>query len=365
LSILYSVISPVSISLLQDETKGVNDQEETPLFPSLRPSWTEIGDGQLRDNGNRSSGMTTTRQEALNWIGSSGPEVYRLVYQIHFLYSSVYITLLLLFFYPYMFREKSMVVAAVFVLLSLLPCTFLLTTLRQSTANLVMVCNIGIHRKPQTIAQVLRQEKTDRVIRSLVLIQKLQYMATSSKGFIKEPQAPVLSLSQQLQLLNAKRSFDAIDRSGQGQIKVSELTSLMESLGCPITDESFQTIIKILDPNQSGIITLNEFSSFYQHNVLLNDDETRNSHKSLKKLAQQIFSQFDRNNRQSIALSEFKSVLQSFNVDFNVDELGELVNEIDHDNTGFVGVHELEGLLENHRHLFQTYRLPPFPIGFE
>jgi Ca2+-binding EF-hand superfamily protein len=165
--------------------------------------------------------------------------------------------------------------------------------------------------------------------------------------------------------LNAKKSFDAMDRSGNGRIEVSELRSLMEHLGCPITDESFQAIIKILDQNQDGIITLKEFSTFYQQNILLHDEETSHTNKSLKKLAQQIFSQLDKDDSHSISFSEFKSVLQSFNVGFTVDEFGELVNEIDHDNTGSVGVYNFERSLENHRYLFQTYRLPPLPLELQ
>lgn len=304
-----------------------------------------------------------TRQDALHWNGRGRPEVYKLVYQIHILYTSAWVSLLLLYFYPFMFRERSLAVAVVFVVSSLLPYIFLLMTLRKSAANLTMVCSIGVHRRPQIIAQVLREEKTDRVIRSLVLMNKLQYMATSSTGFTKAPKPTKLSLSQQVELLHAKKCFDAMNKSGNGQIEVSELSTLMERLGSPITDDSFREIVKQLDINHDGVITREEFSSFYHHNVLLHDDENKHVHKSLKELAHQIFSQFDKDDTQSLTLSEFKSILESFHVDFSIDEMGELVNELDHDNTGSIGVHEFEDLLENHRYLFQTFRLPP--LSFE
>jgi Ca2+-binding EF-hand superfamily protein len=355
--------SPISFAHSENGTKRDNS-ERAPLFPSNSrlPRWTEIREDQLQSNGSRSSGKKMTRQDALYWSGSRGPEVYRLLYQIHFLFTSAYMTLLLLTFYPFMFREQSLTVAIVFVVLSLLPYALLIMTLRRSTANMTMVCCIGVHRKPQTIAQVLREEKTDRVIRSIVLMQKLQYLAASSQGLSKAPQTPVLNLSQQIELLHAKKTFDAMDKSGNGHIEVSELKDLMDRLGSPVTRDAFEAIVKLLDSNQDGIITLEEFSAFYQHNVLLHDDEHRNVGKSLKELAHQIFEQFDKDDTHYINLSEFKSILESFNVGFTIDEMGELVNEIDHDNTGSIGLHEFEDLLENHRHLFQSYHLPPLPV---
>ncbi|KAG7366363.1 EF hand domain containing protein [Nitzschia inconspicua] len=367
LNILYDMSSPVSLAHLQDGTKRDYDGEKTPLFPSNSrlPSWTEIGEERLPSDSNRSVGKKLTRQDVLFWGGRNGPEVYRLVNQIHFLCSSAYVTLLLLTFYPYMFQERPLPTAIIYIVLSLLPFLFLIMTLRRSAAHVTMVCSIGVHRMPQTIAQVLREEKTDRVVRSLVLMQKLQYLAGSSEGFTKTPTATaVLSLSQEIELLFAKKTFHAMDTSGNGQIEVTELRTLMDRLGSPVTDSSFQAIVMLLDPNGDGIITLEEFTLFYQQNVLLHEDKNeRATNNIMKELAHQIFHQFDKDNTHSITLSEFKAVLETFNVDFTIDEMGQLLNEIDHDNTGSIGVHEFEDLLENHRYLFRSYHLPPLPLG--
>jgi Ca2+-binding EF-hand superfamily protein len=225
---------------------------------------------------------------------------------------------------------------------------------------MTVVCSIGIHRKLQTIAQVLREGKTEHVIRSLVLMQKLQHLAASPGGLKRGPESSNLTLCQEIELADARKIFRAMDKSGDGQLHVEELSTLMKKLGAPTTDDSFQAIVKMLDPNEDGIITLEEFLSFYQCNIRLN--ETHHLSRSLHDLAHQIFAQFDRDNSHSVALSEFKDVIDSFNVDFTIDELGELINEIDHDNTGSIGVHEFEDLLHNHRHLFQAFHLPQLPI---
>lgn len=269
-------------------------------------------------------------------------------------------SLLILAIYPFMVKETTGTEFGFFLILSLIPFGLLFATLRRSAANVTIVCSIGVHRKPQTVAQVLREEKTERVIRSLVLMQKLQHLSKSSEGMTKGPEIITPTLGQEIELVDAKKVFRAMDTSGDGQLDVAELSALMEQLGAPTTDDSFLAIVKLLDPNQDGIITLEEFLSFYQSNILLN--EAHDLEKSLHHLAHQIFYQFDRDESHSIALSEFKDVIESFNVDFSIDEMGELVNEIDHDNTGSIGVHEFEDLLKNHKHLFQTYNLPPLPV---
>jgi Ca2+-binding EF-hand superfamily protein len=360
-NILYCMASPISFSHKQDGTRRDRDEETTPLFPSNSrlPGWTEISDEAIQANGG-SRGKKLTRQDLLHWDGRDGPKTYQLLFQIQLVFTSAYMSLLILSIYPYMARETPLGRFIVFVILSLLPFGLLLLSLRRSAANMTVVCSIGIHRKLQTIAQVLREGKTEHVIRSLVLMQKLQHLAASPGGLKRGPESSNLTLCQEIELADARKIFRAMDKSGDGQLHVEELSTLMKKLGAPTTDDSFQAIVKMLDPNEDGIITLEEFLSFYQCNIRLN--ETHHLSRSLHELAHQIFAQFDRDNSHSVALSEFKDVIDSFNVDFTIDELGELINEIDHDNTGSIGVHEFEDLLHNHRHLFQAFHLPQLPI---
>jgi Ca2+-binding EF-hand superfamily protein len=273
-------------------------------------------------------------------------------------FMSAYISLLILTFYPYMFHKTSAIEFFTFIIVSIVPFVFLLTYLRQSAANMTIVCNIGVHRKPQTIAQVIREEKTDRVIRSVILMKKLQHAAESPEEFNYEEAAPTSSLciSQKIELENAKKRFMAIDKSGDGKLDMAEIHNLMESVGASTTAESLQATIEVLDINHDGSVTLDEFLTFYRNNIIPKEDLADHE---LHHLAHEIFTQFDTDKSRSITLSEFKAAIESFGVSFTIDEFGQLVNEIDHDNTGSIGEHEFATLLTNHRHLFQTYHLPP------
>ncbi len=69
---------------------------------------------------------------------------------------------------------------------------------------------------PQTVAQVIREEKADRVIRSVLLILKLQLAAATiaSTPFTKRDRSSPspLSVDQTVKLSNAGKSFDGRNR---------------------------------------------------------------------------------------------------------------------------------------------------------
>ena len=72
-----------------------------------------------------------------------------------------------------------------------------------------------------------------------------------------------------------------------------------------------------------------------------------------------MFELFDRDGSGTITIGEFKSVLDSFNVGFTVDEIGDLVNELDEQDNGTLSEEEFEEFLEKHKYLFERGSLPP------
>ena len=54
---------------------------------------------------------------------------------------------------------------------------------------------------------------------------------------------------------------------------------------------------------------------------------------------------FDKDDAGEITIEEFKRKLDAFNVGFSIDEVGAIVNELDEDNSGTIGLHEFEDLL--------------------
>jgi Ca2+-binding EF-hand superfamily protein len=266
-----------------------------------------------------------------------------------------------------------------------------LSTFGRSAAGMTIICNIGVHRRPQTIAQVLREGKIDHVIKSVVLMQKLQSAAASvsaSNSHHAKTDSEVvtytdthLSVDQKLEVQNAKKCFRAMDYDNSGCLERSELDKLMILLGFKLSPDSLQAILKLLDVDSDGRVSETEFLHFYAKNILKGTSadhgepsDGRENHgpthhhrqhshhhsldHELHHLGCHIFEKFDADKSGEITLSEFQNILESFNVGFSIDELGSLVNEIDISDDGTIGEHEFVSLLEKHRHLFEVHRLP-------
>jgi Ca2+-binding EF-hand superfamily protein len=336
------------------------------LLSSSLPAWTRIDLDEYKNNRPwlaRCFGShgAISRQDSLYWMERKGPKLYLILFQIQLIFTSAYISLLLLSFLPHMYQESSTMGysrLALYVVVSLLPIYLALSKHQTAAANMTMASSIGVHRRPRAVAQVIREEKTDRIICAMVTMQKLQHAARTGFASSSSPPQDTTptdhSRPHTVALNKVAKTFDALDSSGDGTIGNQELKQVLSALGAPATDESLQAMIRLLDHNQDGHISKDEFLAFYSANIILEVD-----HHGLHELAREMFQQFDQDNSGEITLGEFKEVLEAFNVGFTVDEIGDLVNELDEEDDGTIGEHEFFKLLEKHRYLFKKHSLPP------
>jgi Ca2+-binding EF-hand superfamily protein len=280
-----------------------------------------------------------------------GPRLYLLIFQIQLVFASAYISLLLLTFYPYFMKEETVTRLILYLGVSILPIYFLLKKFQMSAANMTTVSSIGVHRRPHAVAQVIREIKTEGIIRAMVAMQKLQHAAHT--GWLAAPSTTEYN-THSVELIEVAKTFDALDKSGDGIIEIAELKNVMHALGAPTTEESLQAMMELLDRNQDGHISKDEFVAFYSTNVVLEVD----NHHGLHDLAKHMFEQFDQDGSGEITMGEFKQVVDAFNVGFTIDEIGDLVNELDEQDNGTITEHEFLELLKKHKHLFQRIKLP-------
>lgn len=263
---------------------------------------------------------------------------------------------MVLSFFPFLFEKstESNVELYSYVIVSLLPVYLLLTKYHTAAANLTLACSIGVHRRPQAVSQVIREGKTDRIIRAMITMQKLQLAASSdftASGNHHSSGATSDASSQELE--EVAQTFDALDISGDGSISSSELGAVLKALGATATAESLTAMVTLLDKDKDGSISRTEFLDFYKEHMCFDL-----GHDGLHELAKHLFEQIDADGSGEITLSEFKNVVDSFNVGFSVDEIGNLVNELDEQDNGTIGEHEFVELLEKHDHLFEKIKLP-------
>jgi Ca2+-binding EF-hand superfamily protein len=312
-----------------------------------------------------------TKQDALYWMDRKGPKVYMIIFQIQLVFTSAYVSLLLLSFVEHVFEYCELGVTIAYTLVSFLPIYLLVSKYQESVANVAMACSFGIHRRPQAVSQVIRDEKVGRIVRAIMVVCKLERATengfsmdnsgghhshgTSTTSHTGATGGHISSSSSSIELEEVGKSFDALDPSGDGRIECGELASVFEAMGVHTSQENIQAMLQVLDKNGDGHVAKDEFISFYSTHVLSSvgvDDH------SLHELAHNWYHRFDRDHNGQITLGEFKDVMDAFNVGFTMNEIGHLVNELDEHDDGQVGEHEFLELLKKHRHLFERHELP-------
>lgn len=285
-----------------------------------------------------------------------------LLFQIKLVFLAAYGALLILSFYPYMYQEESTVEFVAYLLVSLLPLLIMGAENDESATYMSVISCIGVHRRPHSVAQVIREEKTDRVIRSLVVLQKLQHAAEHGfqKPHPRDDHGSSLSHSisiDKAEIANVSEIFDGYDLARDGHIEAIEFKDMLQKLGVHATKESMEVMLNLMDKDKNGQVSKEEFLSFYQDQIL--STQHGEEHHGFHETAKYMFELFDTDKSGEITLGEFKSLLDAFNVGFTVDEIGDLVNELDAQNTGTIGEEQFVKLLEKHGHLFKKMKMPP------
>jgi len=310
--------------------------ESGHLQPSSLPFWTKIKLGPSSKN--------FTGQDTLYWKGRKGPKFYTMLCQIHLVHTSAYLSLLFLKCLPFMYKHSNISLFITYAIVSIVPVFLFFSRQKNSAMNMAILTSIGVHRRPQIVAKVIRQAKMDVIIRGMITMQKLQAAVSNEISMVSKPMSAA-------DLVEVTRIFDSLDLSGDGKIQTSELRHILKALGAPAKDETLQCIVNVLDSNRDGNITKDEFITFYSANISFVDTD-------IHVLARRMFKQFDQDKNGEVTLGEFKEILDKFNVGYTVDEIGDLVNELDEGENGSIGEHEFFNLLENHRYLFQERSLP-------
>lgn len=342
-------------SLATPSTLHAEGASETgSLLQNPLPGWTSIDFAEFVTNRSAFTkwyvgSSTVTRQDALYWMERKGPKIYMTIFQIQLVFTSAYISLLLLAFIEHIYEYCTLPETVAYIIVSVLPICYLVTKYQKSAATMTIACSFGVHRRPQAVSQVIRDGKIDRIIRAMVVMHKLEQGATH--GFEESHHGS--TTFDALELEQVAKSFDALDVSGDGKIENSELQSVLSALGAPTSASAIDEILKVLDRNGDGHVTKDEFVEFYSNHVLAAVHEH-----GLHDLAHALYHQFDRDDSGQITLGEFKEVMDAFNVGFTVNEIGHLVNELDEQDNGMVGEHEFFALLEKHNHLFESHPLP-------
>merc|ERR1712157_10280 len=130
-------------------------------------------------------------------------------------------------------------------------------------ATLTQVQCIGFYRKPQHIALVQRQQKTEEAVRTFLIIGKLCRFAnrimlgvTSVK---KKNYKPYKELLTGPEISQIEKTFDLFDLDGSGRITYEEFKELMEKFGATMDEVKLSKMIALIDIDNNGNVNKEEF----------------------------------------------------------------------------------------------------------
>lgn len=321
------------------------DTESTELLSSL-PAWCQVDlEGYLESRSWLKRWLISghpNRQQTLFWMDQKGPTFYLIILQVNLIFTGLYTAIHMLEFLPLMTKEPWYILF-IYLLLTVLPVLGIMLNKQQLVATLSQVCCMGVYRRPQVVTNVLREEKTAHVVRSFIILYKLRQAAEQSHNTTPSPRHHRSSRNfDELEISEICRTFDVYDHSGDGFITYDEFSKLMSSLGKSMDEESLRKIIETLDEDNSGCVSKAEFLAWYATNTLHEGDVSEHERATF------LFSMFDENATGEITIGEFKKRLDSLHAGLTVDDVGAIVNELDADNSGSIGLEEFEILIEKY-----------------
>ncbi|XP_010271345.1 PREDICTED: probable calcium-binding protein CML25 [Nelumbo nucifera] len=135
--------------------------------------------------------------------------------------------------------------------------------------------------------------------------------------------------------------FKKFDMNGDGKISWSELGSIMENLGNPVTEEELQKMVKVVDLDGNGFIDLNEFIDLNTNGV--------DSEKAVEDL-RHAFMIFDTDGNGSISPEELQAVFRSLGDDkCSIADCKKMIRGVDCDGDGLISFEEFKNMMMNSR----------------
>ncbi len=332
--------------------RSTSKSEKTPLaFDEMLPAWCNVRPEKfnLEKRGKWAKelfGHAPNRQHLLFWGQQEGADLHLLLFRITLLFNGLYTALMGVTFIPECYKEFGSIEFVIFCVASAIPLYLQVTNKRRLVATLSHINCIGCLRRPDIIANVIREDKTSRAVRAFIVLHKIHMATTAGPVDPNTPKSPKVHYTDSLPphvLQDISKTFDLFDDDGSGAISTDELQSLMESLGSPQDADQLSVMISLLDENGDGDISKEEFIQWYS-------DQLQKNKLDPHEMAKSMFSMFDKDGSGSITIAEFKEALDAFNVGLSVDDVGELVKELDEDRNGFIDEHEFGHLLKRHAH---------------
>ena len=137
-----------------------------------------------------------------------------------------------------------------------------------------------------------------------------------------------------------RQIFNMFDKNGDNTVSVSEVESLLISIGRNPSKEEVKKLVEELDTDKSGTLSFDEFMR-YMDKVYVVPEEQVND-------IVDAFKIFDLDDNGYITASEFKNILCKFGGEFSPQEVDEIFNMVDLNHDGKLDYAEFIDLWKYH-----------------
>jgi Ca2+-binding EF-hand superfamily protein len=337
-------------------TGSIND-EGTPLLSGAQMKmgkrYMEQEFGQERSFLERKLlGIAPNKHEMLFWFDCRGRDVHHLIVRVVMIGQAIYLAILFYQFVPsahYYYGNEGV---ALVTIVAIVPCILIqfVYTPEIIKSNTVITA-IEMHKEMKTIKDVIRDQKTAKAIRALVLLQSMQKQVEKMKRLESGEEnheagerAAALREMEPSKREELERMFDVYDTDKGGSISTSELNALMSSLGHQLDEVQTEAMLHELDENGDGDCSKEEFVGW----MALQDQDEDGPGLSVEELAENMFNMFDDDMSGSITCTEFIEAMQKFAPKMSLDEVNDLIRELDDNADGTISKEEFTTLLRTH-----------------
>ena len=304
-------------------------------------------------------GPPPNKQEMLFWLDVKGVATHLFMLRIANIGTSVYLSILFYQFVPFAreYYAASPLIFAIVIIVAIVPVLLLFGYYSPEVIrNHTFVTSIEMMKRPKIIRRIIREQKTQKSIRALILLNQMRVaherqtqrqVQNSNPEEARRRRAESLAIMDASKRVEMEKMFDLYDDDNSGEIDTEELGQLMKSLGRVMTEPELRSMFAELDEDNDGHVSKNEFLTW----AALQDSECNkegSEHDSIEELAEDMFRMFDPDNDGEVTVEEFAECMNRFGSALTVDEISDLVHELDENQDGTINVEEFSEMLKKH-----------------
>jgi calcium-binding protein CML len=146
-----------------------------------------------------------------------------------------------------------------------------------------------------------------------------------------------------------KNAFSVFDTNGDGKICISELGAVLRSLGNDVSEHDLNLIMKDVDTDNDGFISLKEFIDCNNQVIAGGGGANKKANGEVEEsqdLMRDAFNTFDKDGNELISADELHHVFLSLgDKDHTLEDCRRMISSVDKDGDGFVDYKEFQRLM--------------------